>query len=103
MRVRIRGGTVDHGQPSLCSSCSFSVVIKGARLGDEIVVCNLYGLRQPIRFPVTSCSGYVNRNHPSLWHMEEVAWVLRSKPGGKAVGFVEARKLKDDERHVLED
>ena len=35
--------------------------------------------------------------------MEEIAWVLRSSPRGKKVGFVEARKLGDDERHVLED
>jgi hypothetical protein len=34
--------------------------------------------------------------------MEEVAWVLRSDTKRKKVGFVEARKLSDDERHVLE-
>ena len=35
--------------------------------------------------------------------MEEIAWVLRSNPSSKKVGFVEARKLKDDERHVLDE
>jgi len=35
--------------------------------------------------------------------MEEIAWVLRSSPGRKTIGFVEARRLKDDERHVLEE
>jgi hypothetical protein len=69
MRVRVRGGTVNHGEPSLCSSCRFSMI----------------------------------REHPSLWHMEEIAWVLRSSPNRKTVGFIEARRLKDDERHVLEE
>jgi hypothetical protein len=101
MRVRIRGGTVNHGEPPLCQSCSFSVIATGPRLGDELVACNLFH-GQRVRFPVTSCSGYLNRNHPSLWHMEEVAWVLRSDTKRKKVGFVEARKLSDDERHVLE-
>jgi hypothetical protein len=35
--------------------------------------------------------------------MEEIAWVLRSDPRRKTIGFVEARNLKDDERHVLDD
>lgn len=104
MKVRVRGGTVNHGEPSLCSSCRFSIIVKGPKLGDEIVVCNLlrHSQRQ-IRFPVTSCSDYVHRAQPTLWHMEEVAWVLRSSPNRKTVGFVEARRLKDDEKHVLEE
>jgi hypothetical protein len=101
MKVRIRGGTVDHGQPPLCESCQYSVVTKGARLGDEIVLCNLYRQRE-IRFRVTSCTGYVNRNHPTLYQMEESAWVLRTSPGRK-MGFVQARKLTQEERHVLDD
>ena len=102
MRVSIRGGTVNNGDPSLCSSCRYALVVKGARLGDEIVRCNALG-GQRLRFPVTSCSAYENRAQPTLWQMEEIAWVLRSSPRGKKVGFVEARKLGDDERHVLEE
>jgi hypothetical protein len=33
--------------------------------------------------------------------MEEIAWVLRSNPNRKTIGFVEARRLKEDERPVL--
>ena len=102
MKVRIRGGTVDHGQPSLCESCQSSIVTRGARLRDEIVLCNLFYRQRPIRFPVTSCSGYVNRNHPTLYQMEESAWVLRTSPGRK-MGFVQARKLSEEERHVLDE
>lgn len=103
MRVRVLGGTVDHGEPPLCSSCRYATIIKGPRLGDEIVLCGVVRNARRIDFPVTSCSVYVHRAHPSLYQMEEIAWVLRSSPNRKTVGFVEARRLKDDERHVLEE
>jgi hypothetical protein len=103
MKVKVRGGTVNHGDAPLCSSCRYALIVKGARLGDEIVRCNVLGPQVRLRFPVTSCSAYDNRAQPTLWQMEEIAWVLRSSPRGKKVGFVEARKLGDDERHVLED
>ena len=104
MRVSIRGGTVNNGDPSLCSSCRHGFIVHGARLGDEVVGCGLLSFRsRPIPFRVTSCSEYVHRAHPSLYQMEEIAWVLRSSPSGKKIGFVEARKLKDDERHVLDE
>ncbi len=101
MRVRVQGGTATGGAPPLCQSCSHSLVVRGARLGDEIVACNLHGKQREIRFAVTSCSAYVDRNHPSLWHMEEIAWVLRTDVKRKRVGFVQARSLSEDERHVL--
>jgi len=103
MKVRVRGGTVNHGEPPLCSSCRYSTAIRGPRLGDEIVTCGARNTPSWIRFPVTSCSEYVHRSHPTLYHMEEIAWVLRSSPNRKSVGFVQARRLKDDERHVLEE
>ena len=39
MRVKIRGGTVDHGQPSLCLTCRFATVVRGARVSDAIIEC----------------------------------------------------------------
>jgi hypothetical protein len=104
MRVKIRGGTVDHGEPPLCSTCRFATIARGRTLREEVRFCS----RMPhedrrIRFPVTSCTDYSDSRQPSLWEMEEIAWVLRSNPGRKTIGFVEARRLHDDERHVLDD
>ncbi len=104
MRVKIRGGTVDHGEPPLCLTCRFATIVKGRTLREEVAFCGqMPDEDQRIRFPVTSCSAYSDRRQPSLWHMEEIAWVLRSNPGRRTIGFVEARRLKHDERHVLED
>jgi hypothetical protein len=35
--------------------------------------------------------------------MEETAWLLRSDPHRKQVGFVHSSRLTDDERYVLEE
>jgi hypothetical protein len=88
MRVKVRGGTVDHGQPSLCLTCRFATIVKGSRLGDDIVHCG--AVRDRIGFAVTSCTEFVERNHPSLYEMEDMAWVLRSDPKRNQVGFVPA-------------
>jgi hypothetical protein len=104
MKVRIRGGTVNHGETPLCVTCRHSVIARGHRLGEEITSCRMhvFGDRS-IRFPVTSCTGYSDLRHPTLWHMEEIGWVLRSDPKRKTIGFVEARKLENEEKHVIEE
>ena len=101
MRLKIRGGTVDHGEPSLCHTCRFATIIKGQRLGDEIIECSRLSDRSRITFCVTSCSAYADRRRAALYEMEEIAWILRSDPRRNQIGFVEARTLKPHLRHVL--
>ena len=101
MRVKVRGGTVDHGQPSLCLTCRSATVVKGSRLRDEIIHCGV--VRGRVGFAVNSCTEYVDTNHPSLYDMEEMAWVLRSDPKRNHVGFVPAARLQPHIRHILEE
>jgi len=104
MKVRIRGGTVNHGETPLCGTCRYSVIARGHRLGEELVSCRVLGEgHQLVRFPVTSCTGYSDIRQPTLWHMEQIGWVLRSDPRRNTIGFVEARKLTDGEKHVIEE
>ena len=104
MRIKVRGGTAALHERPLCESCRWSTVIRGLRLGDEIVECSQLSFRnQRVPFPVASCSGYINRNHPSIREMEEIAWILRSDSHRTQVGFVSANRLPEDERHVLEE
>ena len=93
---------MDHGRRSLCESCRWSTVIRGPKIGDEIVECyQLSFVNRRVTFPVTSCSDYLNRNQPTVRQMEEIAWVLRSDPRRNQIGFVHSSKLTEDERHVL--
>ena|SRR5436190_17875128 len=102
MRLKIRGGTVDHGQPSLCLTCRFATIVKGQSLRDEIIDCSrLDGRRVP--FAVMSCTGYSDLRRASLRDMEDLAWVLRSDATTSRIGFVPARKLKSADRYVLPD
>ena len=103
MRVKIRGGTVNHGEPSLCDTCRSATIVKRQRLRDEIVECNRLSDHARITFPVASCSGYTDRRHASLREMEDLAWVLRSDPRRNQIGFVQARTLKPEDRYVLPD
>lgn len=104
MRVKIRGGTASHGDPSLCLTCRFATVVKGTSLRDEIVECSQlsYG-RNRITFPVTVCTEYSDRRQPSLRAMEEIAWVLRSDPKKNRIGFVKRAELTRRERLELDD
>jgi hypothetical protein len=79
-------------------------VVKGRSLQEEIVECaRLASGHGRIHFPVTSCTEYLHRNHPSLYDMESIAWVLRTDASRKRIGFVRARDLKPSDRFVLPD
>jgi hypothetical protein len=99
MKIKIQGGTADNGQPSLCHTCRRATVVRGARLRDEIVQCVMLETR--ITFPVSSCSGYVNRQHPGIHEMEDIAWILRTDAKRTKIGFVQAKDLKLKDRYVL--
>ena len=104
MRIKVSGGTVDHSQEPLCETCRFATIVRGRRLGEEIVECDhLYFRNRRVEFPVTTCSRYSDRRQASLREMEEIAWVLRSDPRRNQVGFVHSSRLADDERFVLDE
>jgi hypothetical protein len=102
MRVKIQGGTAQHGETPLCQTCRYATIVKGVKLSDEIVECAqlAYG-RGRITFPVTYCTTYSDRRQPSLREMEEIAWVLRTNARLNEIGFVRASKLRERLRHVL--
>lgn len=104
MHIKIRGGTVAHGDAPLCQTCRYATIVKGLALRDEIVECTelAYG-RGRITFPVTYCTAYSDRRQPSLRAMEEIAWILRSDPKRNEIGFVRASRLRDRERYVLQE
>lgn len=101
MKIKVRGGTARESDPSLCLSCRFAKVVQGQRSRDEIVECGQLEVR--VTFKVTSCSEYVNHQHPSLWHMEDIAWILRTDAKRGQIGFVRSKDLKLADRHVLDD
>src|SRR5579862_3708193 len=76
MKIKINGGTAREGEPALCLSCRFASIVQGTKPNHEIIRCSR--VETNLAFKVTSCTEYINRNHPSLYHMEDIAWVLRT-------------------------
>lgn len=103
MRFKIQGGTTSDQNTSLCLSCRSATIIDGARQSDQIIACGRLDRNDRITFVVTSCTGYSDKSMPSLYHMEDIAWILRSDPKRKQMGFVRSRDLKFDDRHRLTD
>jgi hypothetical protein len=103
MRIKVFHGTTTDQSTPLCPTCRWSTIVRGPRLGDEIVECAQLSRRPRIAFPVVSCSDYADRRRASLREMEEVAWVLRSDATRNKIGFVPAKDLKPKDRFVLDD
>ncbi len=103
MRVKIHGGTAAHGEPSLCYTCRYATIVKGTTQKHEIVDCDRLSGPGRITFAVTSCSTYSDRRQPTLGQMEDIAWVLRSDPKRKDIGFVRSRDLRPRERVYFEE
>ena len=101
MKIKIRGGTAQESDPSLCLSCRYSTIVQGLSSRDQIVECRQLEAR--VTFKVSSCSEYVNHQHPSLWHMEDIAWVLRTDARRHQIGFVRSKVLKFPDRHVFDE
>ena len=51
MRVKIRGGTVNGGEPPLCQTCRYATIVRGPSLRDEIVECQELMFRRGVALP----------------------------------------------------
>lgn len=95
MHVKVHGGTVRHGDSSLCNTCCHSKIIRGETLNERIVECSastMTGLIIPFR--VTFCSAYHDSRQPSYSDMVRMAWILT--PHGtkkRPAGFVRGDDL----------
>lgn len=45
-----------------------------------------------IDFVVTQCSQFDNKSVPSVWDMEQLAWIITTNSTGKATGFKPPKK-----------
>ena len=101
MKIKVHGGTARDGEPALCLSCRCACIATGASTNQTLIRCAR--IETPITFKVTSCTEYLSRQHPSLYRMEDIAWVLRTDMKRNQVGFVRSKDLKINERFVLEE
>lgn len=85
-----------HAAPAgtnLCQTCRNCVHISGHRESEEQNYCQALAKTTPIEFQVVTCTRYLPTNHPSMYEMEQIAWVLRTDPKtGRKIGFTPPMK-----------
>jgi hypothetical protein len=69
----------------LCLTCHNFQEIRYSLNESAERVCHYNGQKSPLKGPVSSCSMYADRNHPSKWEMEQIAWTIEASK--KKVGF----------------
>lgn len=101
MKIRIHGGTAREDEAALCLSCRYASVVSGTTARHQIIRCSR--VDTTIAFKVTSCTEYLNRQHPSLYHMEDIAWVLRTDARRNRMGFTPSKALKLRHRLLVDE
>jgi hypothetical protein len=104
MLIKINGGTPVNGNESLCETCVHSMITKGRRLEEELVLCEAAPMQSiRITFKVTSCTQYLDAREPSYHELLEHAWILKPASTRRPAGFVRASELRYDERNLPPD
>ena len=88
LQIKIIGATPKAGKP-LCITCKNATVVKGQNC-EEIIFCGrVFGETKyagVVPFKISECGEYHPSNQPSLYEMEEMAWIVKARKRG-AVGF----------------
>jgi hypothetical protein len=102
MHLKVYGGTVTHGDSSLCNTCRHSTIIRGRSLEEKIVECRASMMRSlRIPFKVTSCTTYDDSRLPSYTDLLQSAWILQPRSRRRPAGFIHARELNSAELQAV--
>ena len=86
MKVYVKNGTPANAG-SLCENCALGFIARGYGETELMVICKATYPVQRIGFAVRTCTGYVERNKPAIWEMEEIARVLDPVALKRDIGF----------------
>jgi hypothetical protein len=101
--IKIKDGTPEGGQP-LCKTCRWAHIVKGFSVSQEQIRCKSLRNHPLVPFAVNDCSSYDDKQLPSRWDMEQIAWVLLTKKTGRTIGFVTAkqfRQIEGDDAQII--
>jgi hypothetical protein len=87
MSISIKNGT-PRSEPSLCESCSRGFIARGYSETELVVVCLALYPERRMSFPVRVCTGYIEKNKPTIREMEEMALILDRVALKRDAGFV---------------
>jgi hypothetical protein len=99
MSVNVKNGTPTHG-PSLCDTCFRSLVVKGYRESEKVVIRQATWPEKQVRFPVRECSTYEDKGRQTLRQMEEIAWTLAPRGSKRQAGFIAPGEKEEGDREI---
>lgn len=96
MKLKVHNGT--RSGESLCHTCGYAYVRKGAGFSQEIIKCEaLYRDNDAtITWPVVECSSYYNKTLPSLKDMTAIAYFVNSDKKSGKIGFTSPDQDRND-------
>lgn len=86
-----------HGEHGICGTCRNAQVME-TRRGETIVMCTaMRSVSSVMRvtIPLVFCSAHEDKNTPTSWDMEKIAWTLSTDTKGRVVGFTAPKKRED--------
>ena len=92
---RVRNGTPNFTEPSLCNTCREGQRVEGSRFEENVTLCHSRG-STPFRITwrVTECSDYDNKSNPALWDLKKIAWKLSKDDKTSVCGFLDPKKYR---------
>jgi hypothetical protein len=93
--LKVQNGT-QRSDVNLCLSCRMALHIQSAQSSNEVLLCSASG-QPPLRIsePVGKCSGYLDKNQPTLYDLRDIAWTLMTDKGGRSLGFHSPEELRE--------
>jgi hypothetical protein len=99
MSINIKNATPTHG-PSLCDTCFRSLIVRGYRQSEQIVICQATWPERHVPFPVRECSTFEDKGRQTLRQMEEIAWTLTPRGPKRQAGFVAPGDRQESDREI---
>ena len=73
-------------QTSLCKTCTYALIFTGYRESEQMTMCNGVHPNIVLPFTINTCTGYYDKNRPTLTQMQKLAIDVTPAPI-KPVGF----------------
>jgi hypothetical protein len=90
----VLGGT-SFGEP-LCRTCRSAQFIQGRSLSSSILRC--HNFNRDLQFEAMECSAYDDKRIPSLWDMEQLAWVFKTDVKTRQIGFKSPEEIRAEKQ-----
>lgn len=97
--IKVDGGTAQHGEDNLCGRCNYYQEII-TRNGQDFRRCNC--MERRLVDKVVSCNKFSDASKPSLYDMQQIAWVVTPETKKGPVGFMTPAEYRQKHRSMVD-